>query len=128
MTPTNASDKVLSSIAYQSGRFGRWYQPTNSALVNQGSLANAGAAGLYHHTVHATQAKEGTSQVDIGYHYIAVDGFGNPMDTDGDGAPDFSEDRDGDGTADAGEGNWQSYNSANGGTSELRLEVFTPLK
>ncbi len=38
---------------------------------------------------------------------MAVDSNGNPMDSDGDGFPDYDEDRNGNGAADAGETNWQ---------------------
>ena len=51
---------------------------------------------------------EGTSTVDIGYHYVATDAYGNPLDTDGDGIPDYIEDANGNGTVDSGETDWQS--------------------
>jgi hypothetical protein len=48
-------------------------------------------------------------------------------DTDGDTLPDYFEDANGNGTADTGETNWQSYNSPNGLPTNPGLQVFTPL-
>jgi hypothetical protein len=48
------------------------------------------------------------------------------FDTDGDGLPDYFEDRDGDGTVDTGETDWQQ--SENGTTGSTGLRVFTPLE
>lgn len=102
--PTNASDKVLTSLTYLSGALGSNYQQTSSALMNAGSRA-ADAAGLYHYTTVTTQVKETNSTVDIGFHYVAVTN-GSPIDTDGDGLPDYLEDRNGNGTFDSGETSW----------------------
>jgi len=47
--------------------------------------------------------------VDIGYHYVATDTNGNPLDTNGDGIPDYIEDANGDGVYDSGDlYNWQN--------------------
>jgi hypothetical protein len=55
--------------------------------------------------------KEASSMVDIGFHYVAVDpSTGLPYDTDGDGVPDYLEDRNGNGTVDSGETDWQNAN------------------
>jgi len=127
LSPTNASDKVLSSFSYASGALGRYYQVSTN-LYDAGSRTNAALAGLYHHTVKTSQAKEANSIVDIGFHYIAVDGSGVPVDTDGDGLPDYFEDRNGNGTYDSGSGetDWQSSN--NGTSGGPGLQTFTPLK
>ena len=64
-----------------------------------------------HLTTQISQAKETNPVVDIGFHYGAVDtATGLPLDTDGDGVVDHSEDRDGDGqgVTDSGESDWQS--------------------
>ena len=106
LNPTNAYDKVyIGSPYHQSGPLGDFYQPTNSALINAGSTT-ADQVGLYHFTTQTNQTVEGTSTVDIGYHYVAVDANGNPIDTDGDGIPDYIEDANGNGIYDSGENNW----------------------
>ncbi|MCL5099258.1 MAG: glycoside hydrolase, partial [Candidatus Omnitrophica bacterium] len=45
------------------------------------------------------QTKETNSLVDIGLHYVALNGQNLPLDTDANGLPDYFEDRNGDGTA-----------------------------
>ena len=59
--------------------------------------ASATNFGLYHYTVTTNlvsgwEIKETNSIVDIGYHYVATDSNGNPMDSNGDGIPDYVED------------------------------------
>ena len=54
--------------------------------------------------------------VDIGFHYVAVTN-NVPIDTDGDGLPDYLEDRNGNGTVDSGETDWQS-------ATDLGLKVW----
>jgi hypothetical protein len=76
-------------------------------LLNAGSRS-ADAAGLYHYTTSTNQTKELTSQVDIGFHYVAVSSSGQPIDTDGDGLPDYFEDANGNGSTDTGETGWSS--------------------
>ena len=109
--PTNITDIFTNvSLVYQSGPLGTFYQPTNSQLINKGST-NANLLGLYQYTVITNLAggleiKETNSIVDIGYHYVATDQFGNPIDTNGDDIPDYLEDVNGDGLADNGETPW----------------------
>jgi hypothetical protein len=62
--------------------------------------------GLYQYTTQTNQVKETNSTVDIGYHYVAVDSSGNPIDTNGDGVPDYLEDANGNGLVDSGEIDW----------------------
>ena len=76
--------------------------PASSPLINAGSM-NATNAGLYHYTTTTNQVKETNSVVDIGFHYVAVNGSVEPEDTDSDGTPDYLEDADGDGATDSGE-------------------------
>ncbi len=135
LNPTNASDITLTNaIAYQAGPLGTFYQLTNSPLINMGSCT-ADLTGLYHYTVTTNlvsgfEIKETNSIVDIGYHYVATDSNGIPIDTDGDGVPDCLEDLTGNGVYDssAGETDWQSYNSLNGLTGATGLLIYTPLK
>ena len=94
---------LTNSPAYQISFLGSYYYPTNQTnLIYQGSRL-ASAAGLYHYTVTANQAIEGTNQVSIGFHYVATDGNGNPLDSNGDGVPDYIEGANGNGNVDPGE-------------------------
>ena len=133
LTPTNASDiSLTNALPYKSGPLGDFYQATNSPLINLGSCT-ANVNGLYHYTVTTNlvsglQIKETNSVTDIGLHYLATDSNGQPIDTDGDGSPDYFEDANGNGSVDAGETGWNSYNSPTGLSAGSGLQVFTPLK
>ena len=116
LNPTNANDILTNALVYQTGSLGSFYQPTNSPLINQGST-NASLVGLYHFTTTTDQVKEGNSIVDIGYHYVATDGSGNPLDANGDGVPDYLEDANGNGLVDPGEIGWNI-------AGDLTLKVF----
>ena len=96
LTPNDANDVVLSTFAYTNGPFGDFYQVSTN-LINEGSVATAGAAGMYHYTTTLDQSKEFNSVLDIGLHYIAADGYGEPLDSDLDGIPDYLQDPAGDG-------------------------------
>jgi hypothetical protein len=115
--PQGANDVQVADFNWQTSWLGNYYLPTNSTLVNTGSVANAALVGLYHYTTQTNQVKEANSRVDIGYHYVAVDANGNPIDTDGDGIPDYIEDANGNGAVDSGETDWQS-------ASDLGLKVL----
>jgi hypothetical protein len=111
-----ASNVVVTNLDFQVGPLGKYYYPTNGAdlvrLLDVGSRL-ASAAGLYHFTTTTNQVKEASSVVDIGYHYVAVDALtGLPLDYDGDGLPDYFEDRDGDGSVDSGETDCNDANDA----------------
>lgn len=61
---------------YIRGPLGRFYYPTAGASTSLTNLMDTGsrtaaAGGLYHLTTRADQTKEGTSNVDIGFHYAA---------------------------------------------------------
>lgn len=133
LTPTNVNDVKLSvtNVTYQTGWLGKFYIPTNltshSPLFNAGSQ-NATNAGLYHYTMVTNQTRELSTTVDLGFHFIAVGSDGLPLDTDADGSPNYLEDANGNGSADSGETDWQSYNSLNGLGSAPAIQVFTPLK
>lgn len=121
LTPSAAHDVVLTNKpVYATSYLGRYYYPTDdgmlSTLIDAGSRT-ADSATLYHFTSTTDQNKETTSQVNIGFHYVAVDSSGQPLDTDGDGVTDYLEDRDGNGAVDSGETDWNAAN-------DMGLKVF----
>jgi hypothetical protein len=107
-------DQTITKDDYQTGPLGNYYYPTNGShnlswLLNSGSTT-ASALGLYHYTMTTDQMVEGANTVSIGFHYIALDGSGNPVDSNGDDIPDYLEDANGDGIYDAGDlSDWQSF-------------------
>ena len=147
-------DVIISAADFQPGLLGRYYYPTDggnlSSLIDAGSTT-ADTVGLYHYTTQTDQTKEGTTQVDIGWHYVALDGSGNPVDTDGDGIPDYREDVNGDGVYNSGDiANWNDPDTDGDGVpdgieliqgrsptisgsvsdtgNQIKLQVYTPLK
>ena len=94
---TGGHDVVVTTFNWQSSWFGNYYLPTNSPLINAGSTT-ADHVGLYHFTTQTNQVPETNSIVDIGYHYVATDAYGNPLDSNGNGIPDYVEDCAGTGT------------------------------
>src|SRR5205814_10672243 len=104
LATTSGSHEIVltnTGVDFQTGPLGNYYLPTNlTALVNQGSTT-ADQVGLYHFTTQVAQTKETNSVVDSGFHYVAVDGSGAPLDSDGDGIPDYLEDANGNGSADS---------------------------
>ena len=127
LTPTNRYD-IVASITYQSGPLGNYCQATNSPFLNRGSTT-ADRVGLYHYTVLTNQVKEATNTVSIGYHYVAADSSGNPIDSSGDGIPDYLADSNGDGVSNAGDlCDWRKYNTRNGLTTTTPFTIFTPLR
>jgi hypothetical protein len=128
MSPEGTNNVVVTnSFNWQVSWLGSYYLTNSNALVDKGDRT-ADQLGLYHFTMLASQIKETNSVVDIGYHYVATDMNGNPLDYDGDGIPDYLEDANGNGVVDNGETSWTNYNSGNGLTSGNGLMVFTPLK
>ena len=100
---------------YVLGPLGRYYYPTTGATNSLASLINAetnrtpASIGLYHFaTVTTASSKEGTSALDIGFHYVAMNASGDPIDDDGDGTPNSLEDLNGNGSPDSGETDWNS--------------------
>jgi hypothetical protein len=128
VTPYFGGHELTNVVSYnwESSWLGNYYLPTNSPLINKGNTT-ANLLGLYHFTTQTNQVLEGDSIVDIGYHYVATDLYGKPLDTNGDGIPDYLEDANGDGIFDAGDlSDWQI--SPYGLTAGSGLQVFTPLK
>jgi hypothetical protein len=154
-TPIGAHDILVTNFNWKAGPLGNFYLPTNSPLMNTGSVT-ADIAGLFHFTVTTNfisglQVKETNSVVDIGYHYVAVTTNAVPIDTDGDGLADYVEDTNGDGTYNAGDvADWHLPDTDGDGTNDyleliqgrnpgiagtisdtngvINLQVFTPLK
>jgi alpha-tubulin suppressor-like RCC1 family protein len=98
-------DVAISNLDFQPGQLGTYYYPTTgtnlSQLINAGGT-NAGALGLYHYTVTTNQVPDAKSTVSIGYHYVALDTNGLPLDSNNDGIPDYLEDSNGNGRYDVG--------------------------
>jgi hypothetical protein len=107
---------VTNSFNWQTSWFGNYYQSTNSLLINKGDRT-ADQIGLYHFTTQTNQVPETNSIVDIGYHYVATDTSGIPLDSNGDGIPDYIEDANGNGLVDSGEIGWNI-------TGDLGLQVI----
>ena len=102
-----AHDVIVTNYNWQSSWLGNYYLPSNSSLTNAGSLT-ADQFGLYHFTTQTDQTKETNSVVDIGYHYVAADDYGHPLDSNGNGIPDYLEDANGNGLVDNGEPSWMA--------------------
>ena len=98
-------DFMVTNFNWQASWLGNFYLPTNSLLIDKGSTT-ADHLGLYHFTTQTNQVKETNSIVDIGYHYVSTDAYGSPVDTDGDGTPDYIADSNGNGIVDGGEQSW----------------------
>jgi hypothetical protein len=131
LTLGGTNNLTVATLDFQPGPLGNYYYPTNgtnlNALVDAGSQT-AVSAGLYHHTTTIDQAKEAASSVDIGFHYVATDENGLPLDYDGDTLPDYLEDANGNGTADTGETDWQQYNSPNGLGETPWIMIYSPVR
>ena len=101
-------DVLVTNFNWQTSWLGDYYLPYDSSLINKGNT-DSDRLGLYSYTTQTNQTKEATSLVDIGYHYVATDANGLPLDTNGDGIPDYLEDANGNGIYDAGEpGTWNA--------------------
>jgi hypothetical protein len=102
LSPTTSGDQTLAAAPpYQSGPFGNYYLPTTTPLHQAGSVTGD-SAGLCQYTTRLDQTKEQIGQtIDIGLHYVAAGANNMPMDTDGDGVPDYVEDSSGTGATGA---------------------------
>ena len=122
---TILTNDIVTNMSWVSGPLGNFYQAANSPLINKGSTT-ADQLGLYHYTVTTNEVTETNSIVDIGYHYVALGANGLPLDSNGDGIPDYLEDVNGNGIVDNGEIDWQAPSSGINGAAGIM--VFTPLK
>src|SRR5205807_5588039 len=78
-------------------------------LIDADITTTAGQMGLFHYTSTTNAlSKEGNSWLNPGYHYIALDANNNPLDSDGDGTPNYIEDANGNGSLDSGETSFAS--------------------
>ncbi|MGH7953143.1 MAG: hypothetical protein ACREFE_14675, partial [Limisphaerales bacterium] len=116
---------LSSSPAFNTGPFGDFYVPwiNTTPLYNAGSRS-AADAGLAQYTMDYFQAKD-SGQVDIGRHYVATTRYNvaTPLDTDGDGVPDYVEDANGDGVAEANETDW-TKTKTDGSTPDAYSTVY----
>lgn len=103
----------VTNYNWETSWFGNYYLPINSPLIQAGSTT-ADQVGLYHFTTQTNQAPETNAVVDIGYHYVATDQYGNPLDFNGDGIPDYLEDPAGNGS-----GSWMN-------TMFLKVQIIQP--
>jgi hypothetical protein len=103
---------------YTAGPLGPYYYPTTPsgglARLMEAGDRSAPDAWLYHYTTRNNfpaalttcpqtsnmEEKEGATTVDIGFHYVAVDQNGNPIDTNSDDMPDYLSDLNGNGAVD----------------------------
>ena len=96
ITGATSGNVTITTADYQTGPLGNYYYPTTfngqnlARLIDVGSAA-ANVLGLCPFTVRTDQTPEGVSQVDIGFHYVALGGSGNPLDNNGNGIPDYDE-------------------------------------
>lgn len=126
------SSRVNLSRDFIAGPLGGYYYPATGSgsslatLIDQGwngGGISAASLGLFHHSVVANGSREGVSRIDIGFHRIALNSVGLPVDTDGDGVADYLEDKNGNGQFDAGtETDW-----LNGGVSSgtVGLKIYS---
>jgi hypothetical protein len=117
------SSDIVTNVIWSPGPLGNYYN-NPGPFVDKGSRT-ADLAGLYHYTTQLSEVIESNSVVDIGLHYVAADGNGYPLDTNGDGIPDYLEDPNGNGLVDGNEMDWMDYMPPLTGTS---IQVYTPLK
>jgi hypothetical protein len=131
---------ITTNLTWVGGALGTYYQPANSPLIDAGSVSNAAWAGLYDYTTTTNQVREGSSPLDISYHYIPYGG--DPNDVDGDGVTNdqecalgtdpYNPDTDMDGVSDLVEylqgRNPLIFGSVADTNNLIGLRIYTPLK
>ena len=103
---SGGNDVSLDTFSYADGPLGMFYH--GQADLSDAGSVTADTIGLYHYTTTADQLKEADSTVDIGFHYVALDENGAPVDTDSDTTPDYVEDANGNGIYDGSETDWNN--------------------
>ena len=129
-----AHDVIMTNgFNWQTSWLGGYYLPSDSWLINSGNTT-ADLLGLYYFTTQTNQVEETNSVVDIGYHYVATDQYGNPFDTDSNGIPDYIQDPSGSGSDlfwAVGNGAWNIGTTANWrngrGVSSLKYSDGVPV-
>jgi hypothetical protein len=94
--PVGPTDVAVANYNWETSWFGKFYLPKDSPLIKAGSTT-ADQVGLYEFTTQTNQTPETTNIVDIGYHYVATDTNGNPLDTYVPGTPNYIVDSQGNG-------------------------------
>ncbi len=124
---------TLTVSEHLTGPLGTNYYPSaGSSSGGFTNLVGAGyrtgtTAGLFHHVIATNLVSMGSGPVGIGFHYLKTSAGGVPLDTDGDGIPDWMEDVNGDGSTSGAPSSWTNYTSANGIVTG-GLSLFSPLK
>jgi hypothetical protein len=119
-TDQTATDRDLTSLNYATGPLGRFYLPVSTtSLINHGSRL-AKDVGMYHFSTATSGANEGTTQLDIGAHYLSLPVGGKPGDNNHDGIPDFIADANGNGINDNDEVPWSTANNG-------QLSILSPV-
>ena len=110
LSPTFGAFPVTNTVSpFQTFSGNAYYLAAGSSFVNAGT-GTADQFGLYHFTTQTNQTPEGSSTVDLGFHYLALDASGNSLDADGDGSADYIEDSNGNGVFDGGDtSDWTDY-------------------
>jgi len=127
------SNVTVTVAEHLTGPLGTNYYPSaNGAGGGFTQLLGAGfrtgpVAGLFHHVIATNLVPVGTGAVGIGFHHLRTTAAGVPLDTDGDGIPDWMEDVNGDGSATGDPSSWTTYTSAHGIVTG-GLSLFSPLK
>lgn len=127
LTPYGPNDQVVrENTPFSAGALGSFYFVDEIALRDSGSRT-ANEAGLCYHTTQTANVAEGDTPVDIGFHYVAVNRLGLPLDNNENDIPDYLED----GSESLPKTVNQKKQSSQANTrspDRIPLKVYTPLK